>query len=187
MEGDGCVSSAEGDTVPDFILVQNADPADPALDTFDSGDGEVTGYFRSRCWFNTRKLRTKPPTFEFRVEEAGEIVGYAALDFKVDCYPHDASEEYARQMVVFVVGIDVRFQGQPNPMAPEETIAVSVFRWVERQARTKADCVAIRLQVRSDNSRALAFYRKVGFVEDPAGPRQSSDERAPHLTMRKHL
>jgi ribosomal protein S18 acetylase RimI-like enzyme len=57
---------------------------------------------------------------------------------------------------------------------------------LERFAIDKTGCRGLYLWVRADNDRAIAFYRKCGFVDDPAGPVQR-DDGAPHLSMRKLL
>lgn len=63
---------------------------------------------------------------------------------------------------------------------------MSMFDFIEAQARAKDGCVGVSLWVRADNARAVAFYKKVGFREDPGGACQR-DGGAPHLTMRKPL
>jgi ribosomal protein S18 acetylase RimI-like enzyme len=87
---------------------------------------------------------------------------------------------------VYVAGLHRRFQGVINPRGRGETYAVSMFQVLEGFARDKAQCVGLSLWVRSDNARAIAFYRKAGFAPDAAGPVQR-DNAAPHLTMRKLL
>jgi ribosomal protein S18 acetylase RimI-like enzyme len=57
---------------------------------------------------------------------------------------------------------------------------------LEELARSKANCVALKLWVRSTNARAIGFYVKVGFVRDPGRPLQL-DDGDPMLTMRKFL
>lgn len=61
-----------------------------------------------------------------------------------------------------------------------------MFRVIEGFARNAERCVGLSLRVRTDNPRAMAFYRKMGFVPDPGGPLKR-DSGAPHLSMRKPL
>jgi hypothetical protein len=57
---------------------------------------------------------------------------------------------------------------------------------IEGIARAKQSCVGLSLWVRSTNEVAMAFYRKVGFTEDPGAP-LNRDEGDPILTMLKIL
>ena len=141
-------------------------------------------YFRSRQWFNAAKGKAAPPTYQFLTEEGGEVVGYAAVTFRNCAHPDDSSLDKARYLAIYVTGVHQRLHGKKNPRAPEESFAVSIFRQIEGFARDKAGCRGLFLWVRADNDRAIAFYRKIGFVDDPAGPVQR-DGGAPHLTMRK--
>jgi GNAT superfamily N-acetyltransferase len=168
----------------DALFIRFALPDDPDLDLFESGVEEVDSYFRSRQWFNAEKGKAAPPTYQFLTEEGGEVVGYAAVAFRNCPHPDDAAAERAKYLAVYVTGVHQRFQGQKNPRAPGESFAASMFRQLEQFARDKAGCVGLFLWVRADNDRAIAFYRKVGFVDDPAGPVQR-DDGAPHLSMRR--
>jgi GNAT superfamily N-acetyltransferase len=76
------------------------------------------------------------------------------------------------------LAVDRRHQGQ--------SYAASVMADLEERARSKANCVALKLWVRSTKARAIGFYTKVGFVTDPAGPFQQ-DIGDSMLTMRKFL
>jgi hypothetical protein len=113
-------------------------------------------------------------------------VGYAAVSFRNIEHPHDRSPSRAKYLMVNVVGVNCPYQGQRNPLAPDETFAASIFRIIEGFAASKAGCVGICLWVRSNNARAIRFYEKMGFVADPSGPVQR-DAGASHLTMRMHL
>ena len=106
------------------------------------------------------------------------------MTFRNCAHPDDGSASKAKYLAIYVTGVHRHFHGEKNPRAPEESFAVSVFRQLEQFAQDKAGCVGLFLWVRADNDRAIGFYRKVGFVDDPAGPVQR-DEGAPHLTMRK--
>ncbi len=172
--------------MPDALFTQYALPDDPDLDAFDSGIEEVNDYFRSRRWFNAAKGKAAPPTYQFQTHEGGDVVGYAAVSFRNCGHPDDAAGERAKYLMVYVVGLHARFQGRENPRASGDSFAVSMFRVLDQFARDKTGCVGLYLWVRSDNDRAIAFYRKVGFDDDPAGPVQR-DDNVPHLTLRKLL
>jgi ribosomal protein S18 acetylase RimI-like enzyme len=85
-----------------------------------------------------------------------------------------------------MLGVDQAFQGQMNPSAEDQSYAASVMADLEERARSKANCVALKLWVRSTNARAISFYTKENFVTDSAGPFQL-DDGDPMLTMRKFL
>lgn len=161
-------------------------PDDPHLDSFQSGVDEVDAYFRTRRWFNAKKGKASPPTYQFRTRADGDVVGYAAVAFQRRPHARDDAEDKAKYLVVYAVGVDQGYQGKANPNAPGETYAVSLFKVIEGFAINKDDCVGLSLWVRANNSRAIVFYEKVGFVADPGGPVQRADG-APHLTMRKLL
>lgn len=166
--------------------MQFALPDDPDLDVFESGVEEVDRYFRSREWFSAAKGKAAPPTYQFKTHDGGEIVGYAAVAFRKCGHPNDDATDKAKYLAVYVAGVYRAFQGKKNPRSPDESFAVSLFRTLERFASDKQDCRGLYLWVRTDNSRAIRFYRKFGFIDDPAGPVQR-DSGAPHLTMRKPL
>ncbi len=170
----------------DALYIQFALPDHPDLDGFASGMDEVDWYFRSRQWFNAAKGKASPPTYQFLTANGGDVVGYAAVSFRECGHPEDASEEKAKYLAVYAAGLYSRFQGQKNPRAPDESFAESMFRVLEGFARDKTDCVGLYLWVRADNDRAIGFYRKFGFREDPGGLVQR-DDKVPHLTMRKLL
>lgn len=172
----------------EVLFVQYALPDDPDLDDFDSGVEEVNRYFRSREWFNTLKGKYSPPTYQFRAQEEGKVIGYAAVVFKNQPHPQDNAITKSKYLVIYVAGLYARFHGVKNPRAPEETYATSMFRVLEQFARDKEDCVGLSLWVREDNVRAIHFYRKYGFVEDPGGPvDRAQDGSARHITMRKPI
>ena len=170
--------------MPGKVFYEYALPDDPELDRFDSGDDEVNAYFRSRRWFNAERGQAAPPTYVFRTVPGGPVIGYAAVSPRSAGYPDDQSTSQARYMMIYVVGVNRRFQGQRNPLAPVETFAASIFAVIEGFAASKEGCVGLSLWVRSTNKRAIRFYEKMGFVADPGGP-VSRDAGAPHLTMRK--
>ncbi len=166
------------------LFTQHALPDDPDLDAFRSGVDEVDEYFRSRRWFKADRGRSAPPTYQFRTHREGDIIGYAAVSFRGCAHPDDSSSHRARYLVIYAAGLHSRFHGIENPLAPGERFATPMFRVIERFARDREGCVGLYLWVRADNHRAIAFYRRYGFVNDPAGPVQR-DDKSPHLTMRK--
>jgi GNAT superfamily N-acetyltransferase len=166
------------------LFYEYALPDDPELDRFDSGEDEVNAYFRSRRWFNAEKGQAAPPTYAFRTEEGGPVVGYAAVSFRNAEHPDDRSATRAKYLMVYVVGVNRPYQGRRNPVAPDETYAASIFGVIQGFVASKAGCVGVCLWVRSTNARAIHFYEKAGFVADPSGPVER-DSGAPHLTMRK--
>lgn len=159
-------------------------PSDEDLDEFDSGVDEVTNYFRKRVWFSTDQNAASPPTYTF-VDGAGNRIGYAAVAFRKCPHPNDKANEKKRYLVVYVVGVDRTFHGQVNAQLGE-TYARTIFRTLTRFAEEKDGCEGLSLWVRTDNERAIAFYKKVGFVSDETGP-IARDNGTPHLTMRKVL
>ncbi len=170
--------------MPGTLFYEYALPDDPDLDRFDSGEEEVNTFFRSRRWFNAEKGLAAPPTYVFRTERGGPVVGYAAVSFRNAEHPNDRSATRAKYLMVYVVGVNRSYQGQRNPFAPGETFAASIFAVIEEFAAAKAGCVGMSLWVRSINVRAIRFYEKAGFLADPSGPVER-DAGAPHLTMRK--
>ena len=155
----------------------------PDLDVFESGNSEVDLFFKSRRWFNADKGKAAPPTYQFAGPK-GEVVGYAAASFRACACPTDGSESKAKYLVVYAAGLHSRFHGKLDPETDGETFAVSIFRVLEEFARAKNGCAGLYLWVRSDNGRAIAFYKKFGFEADPEGAVQH-DDGPPHFTMRK--
>lgn len=164
------------------LHAQFAIPDDPNLDTFSSGVAEVAAYFRSRQWFSAKKGEASPPTHQFLTDVGGDVVGYAAVSFRNCDHPYDGAPSKAKYLMIYVTGVDQKRHGpgtrvrraSPSLRPPS---ACSM-------ASAKDGCVGLCLWVRADNDRAIAFYRKVGFVDDPGGPVQRH-AGAPHLTMRK--
>ena len=159
-------------------------PDDEDLDDFESGVDEVDDYFRTREWFNVGRGKAAPPTYSF-LSEDGERVGYAAVAFRENPHPNDASPRTAKYLVVYVVGVDQNFQGAKHPETGQ-TYAVMIFKTLTRFARDRGGCAGLSLWVRTANARAIAFYEKIGFEPDEGGP-VARDDGAPHLTMRKVL
>ena len=168
------------------IFVERAEPDDPFLDVFCSGQARVDQYFQTREWFAEQSKGGSLTTYVFRAAEAGGVVGYAAVSFRNQPHPDDASDSNAKVLVISMLGVDQAFQGQTNPFSAGQSYACSIMGYLEEQARSKASCVALKLWVRSTNVRAIGFYTKVGFVTDPVGPFQR-DDGDPVLTMRKFL
>lgn len=168
------------------IFVELAVPDDPFLDVFCCGQARIDDYFRSREWFAEQSRGGSLTTYVFRAGETGPVVGYAAVSFRNQPHPDDASSSKAKVLVISMLGVDRAFQGQSNPLARDQSYAASVIAHLEALARSKLSCVALKLWVRSANARAIGFYAKVGFVKDPAGPFQQ-DDGDPMLTMRKFL
>ena len=161
-------------------------PDDPDLDAFASGNEEVDAYFRTRQWFNVAKGVSAPPTYQFLTEVDGEVVGYASVAFRKSDHPFDGADERALYLLIYVIGVHTRFQGQRNPKGSNESCAASMFLMLANLARARDGCVGLGLWVREDNERAIAFYRKAGFEPDPGGAMQR-DGGVPHLTMRALL
>ena len=168
------------------VFVELAVPDDSFLDIFCCGQARVDQYFRTREWLAEKSKGGSLTTYVFRAGEAGPVVGYAAVSFRNQPHPDDASSSKAKVLVVSMLGVDQAFQGQMNPSADDQSYAASVMADLEERARSKANCVALKLWVRSTNARAIGFYTKVGFVTDPAGLFQL-DDGDPMLTMRKFL
>jgi ribosomal protein S18 acetylase RimI-like enzyme len=163
-----------------------AEADDVDLDAFSCGDDafsvEVADYLKSRRWMDPSG-KAKPPVYQFGNDR--EVVGYAAAAFANRPHPDDTSLDRARYFTIFVMGVHQRLRGAVNPASPVagERFAATVFRALEAIARTKVDCVGLALWVRENNTRAVAFYSRLGFVTDPRGP--FDDGGHPTLSMRK--
>jgi len=166
------------------IFIELAEPDDSSLDVFCCGYERVDRYFSSREWFAERCKGGSLMSYVVRVSEGGPVVGYCSVSFRNQPHPDDASTSKAKVLVISMLGVDQAFQGQQNPLAPDQTYAASLMAELEEMARSKANCVGLSLWVRSTNERAINFYKKVGFVADTAGPIQR-DAGDPMLTMRK--
>ncbi len=167
----------------DLLFVEHALPDDGDLDRFCSGDDEVDAWFTGRAWFQESKGKASPATYKFSAEKDGDAVGYASAQFTKRPHPNDASDEKAKDLLVYVVGVNARFQGARTHRDPTITYAAALFDELRRWASEKSGCVGIQLRVRASNERARGFYRKVGFVDDPAG-QVDYDAEGPHITMR---
>lgn len=164
-----------------LLVPAPADPADAAVDAFDCGDDEVNNYFRKRLWFRDGKI--SPPTYEFRLGAGQPVVGYVSVAPRANEHPTDESTQKAKYLVIYAIGVNKAFQGQR--LESGESYAAAMVDFLGT-VDTKKKCIGLYLWVRSDNARAIAFYKKVGFEADPGGPRPRFDgEGAPHLTMRK--
>jgi ribosomal protein S18 acetylase RimI-like enzyme len=168
------------------IFVELAEPDDSFLDVFCCGHERVEHYFRSRAWFAEKSKGGSLTTYVFRISLGGPVVGYAAVSFRNQPHPDDTSTSKAKVLVISMLGVDQAFQGQQNPLAPGYTYAASIMAELEERARSKANCVGLKLWVRSTNDHAIGFYIKLGFLTDPAGPFQL-DDGDPMFTMRKLL
>jgi hypothetical protein len=91
-------------------------------------------------------------------------VGYAAVSFRNEPHPDDASDSEAKVLVLSMFGINQAFHGQTNPFAAGQSYAASIMTDLEEQARSKANCVALKLWVRSTNARAIGFYRLAAAI-----------------------
>lgn len=169
------------------MFVDWALPDEPALDAFASGDDEVDGYFRSRRWFDLKTGRAKPPTYRFSVAPGEDVIGYATVSFSKMPHPIGDATEKALYLVVYVVGINQRWQGIAHPERPGESLAVSIFEFLRAKAAENERCVGLYLRVRVHNARAIAFYRKFGFVEDPCPPLTPAGEQPSLRVMRRTL
>jgi ribosomal protein S18 acetylase RimI-like enzyme len=188
-DGDGegmVIRTSRETTVPltDHLDLRWALPDDPDLDRFTSGVPEVDVFFRGRRWFLEEKGKASPPTYQFFLPRSGEVVGYASVSKRRCGHPTDDSNAKARYLAIYVVGLHERFQGVELPGVVGTSIAAALFAQVEQIARTAPGCVGLYLWVREDNARAVAFYRKLGFVDDTGGPVRRDNGPA-HLTMRK--
>lgn len=141
---------------------------------------EVNEYFRNRAWFDPGKQTARPPTYQFGT--ARDVVGYLAMAFGNKPHPNESSTSTARYLVFYALGIGESFQGRTNPYSPTgERYAETVVRAMEFYFATqKKACVGLYLRVRETNARAVAFYRRLGFREDP-GTAVVVDDAAPQI------
>lgn len=169
-----------------FVFCEFALPDDPQLDDFDSGDTEVNAYVRSCRWFNAEKGQTAPPTYLFREDKNGPLVGFATVSVGNVELPDDQSATRAKYLKIFALGVNQQYHGRKCGLAPDKSYAAAIIAQLQDFALSKPGCVGFYLWVRSNNARAIRFYEKMGFEADRGGPMRR-DEGAPHLTMRKHL
>lgn len=167
------------------VRMRHALPDDPALDEFKSGDGEVDHYFRTRAWWKASKGKASPPTFQFVTGSDDTVVGYAAVARKTVPHPWDSSLESARYLIVYALGVNVKYHGAE--IDGGTTYALAVLDMLVSEARSAVDCRGLSLWVRTTNARAIAFYRKAGFKADPEGPVARDEQGPAHLTMRLHF
>ncbi|MCT4366231.1 MAG: hypothetical protein N3Z28_01010 [Synechococcaceae cyanobacterium MAG-AL2] len=99
------------------LFYEFAVPDDKELDSFDSGEQEVDDYFINREWF--KGGRASPPTYVFRTEDGGQVVGYAAVSFCNVIPPNSQSMVKAKYLTIFVCGVNKQFQGKRNPRSPQ--------------------------------------------------------------------
>lgn len=162
------------------LTFEKALPDSPELERFDCGDPEVNAYFHSAQW----AARLGQGTFHIRACVGGPTLGFVTAEFRKSGRVSDEDPNKARFFTIYAFGLNLAFHGQKNPRAPQESYAASAFRVLESLARTKADCAGLALWVREHNARAIAFYEKVGFIPDPAGP-VPRDGGPRHITLRK--
>ena len=166
------------------------EPDDPDLDEFACGTSpeakEVSEYFRSRRWFDHARRQARPPVYQFGTRDV--IIWYAAVAFANRPHPDNLAALKARYLVIYVLGVHDAHQGKANPLSPiaGERYATTVMRALdEHLSRQKPDCVGLYLHVRQGNDRAIQFYRRLGFVDDPVGPIAPAEGGTPQLVMRK--
>jgi hypothetical protein len=80
-----------------------------------------------------------------------------------------------------------KFIGKNNARNQDVSYAKSILEIAEGHAIQDPNCVGVSLWVRSDNQRAINFYKKMGLSEDLGGPIPRDDKGAPFITMRKLL
>lgn len=163
------------------MKVQLALPDDPDLDLFSSGNVEVDSFFRSRQWFNAKKGKASPATYQFRTED-DQILGYAAAASRNLDHPHENPVGRKKFLVVYAAGIHTKFQGAVDPDRTSQTYAASIFEWLDDLAR-QVGCFGVSLWIRVDNPRAIRFYEKMGLTK--VGNPMQIDDGAQHVTMQK--
>lgn len=103
------------------IFIEHALPDDSFLGVFCSGYERVDQYFRTREWFAEQCKGGSLTTYAVRISEDGPVVGYCSVSFRNQPHPDDASNSKAKVLVISMLGIDQAFQGQRNPLAPDQT------------------------------------------------------------------
>ena len=171
--------------MPEDLFYEFAMPNHPGLREFDCGNEKVNDYFKKCTWFNETKGKSSPSTYVFRTEKGGEVVGYIAMSFKKIAHPCDTSESRARYLIIYMIGVNKKFIGKNNARNQDVSYAKSILEIAEGHAIQDPNCVGVSLWVRSDNQRAINFYKKMGLSEDLGGPIPRDDKGAPFITMRK--
>jgi hypothetical protein len=158
-----------------------ADPSDPALDDFDCGVEEwsihVTEYFRARRW-----LRNDRTCYQFGTDQ--DVIGYAAIAVAPCPHPDEASDTQADYLIIFMMGIDKRYQGATDPRA-DCTYYDSIMRMLATLARNTRACVGLYLRVNAKNERAIRAYRRTGFDPDATPGGTLREKKGTFLVMRK--
>jgi hypothetical protein len=75
----------------------------------------TTSAFRNREWLAEQSKGGSLTTYVFRAGEAGAVVGYAAVSFRNQPHPDDASSSKAKVLVISMLGVDQAFKAKAIP------------------------------------------------------------------------
>jgi hypothetical protein len=163
------------------IRYRHADPTDPAIDNFNAGAEpwavHVAEYFRERRWLTRDRT-----CYQFGLD--GAPIGYAAVALAPCAHPDESSSAKATYLIIFMIGVDVEFQGATNQSTGRSYFA-SIIDEVHRIATEVVDCVGLYLIVDRRNARAVRAYLRSGFFTDPSPAGTKSKGGRTFLTMRR--
>jgi hypothetical protein len=158
-----------------------ADPADPAIDTFDCGAEDwavhVTNYFRGRRWIAGGRT-----CYQFGTEV--DVVGYSAVAVAPCPHPDEASASQGDYLIIFMMGIDTKYQGVADAVGGC-TYYDSMMRVLTNLAMATPNCFGLYLRVNARNERAIRAYRRSGFETDPTPNGTLREKKGTFLVMRK--
>jgi ribosomal protein S18 acetylase RimI-like enzyme len=170
------------------LLWRVPDPTDSSVDDFDAGPDpaaeEVTTYFRLRSWTGAGDWPVAR-CLEFR-ETSDRLVALAAFGAADVGYPMRNSRGTPRSyLFIYQLGVNIDFRGVTDAQGTiPRTYAEEAVRALMALASAEG-LSGLYLNVRVDNARARAFYRRLKFAED--GTYQRKADGVPMIRMRYEM